>query len=308
MNYEFKINRLAEEFGVTEYSLLGWIKAGNIKAKEGPGRRYMMDIGEYRRICRKFGKKPKLYSSDAVNPGKGEFFGEEAVAPPLTVSGQKSRFAVEPAAANACLTCGTCASACPITGVDDMDPRKAVRMAVLGLDQELIESEWPWKCTMCAKCEQACPANIQIVSLIRSVRGQREREKVPDPIHKGVALCLERGNNLGIPDEDFEFLCMDIGEELAAEGCPGFKTPFEKKNERVLITINSKEPFAEPEDMKFWWKIFYAAKESWTISAVNWEGVNWGLFSGDNAAMKTVVGRIVDNMRRLNCKVLLLPE
>jgi len=48
--------------------------------------------------------------------------------------------------------------------------------------------------------------------------------------------------------------------------------------------------------------------ESWTIASENWEGVNWGLFSGDDAAMKIIVGRIVDNMRRLNCKVLLLPE
>ena len=58
----------------------------------------------------------------------------------------------------------------------------------------------------------------------------------------------------------------------------------------------------------WWWKIFYAAGESWTIASENWEGVNWGLFSGDDDAMRTVVGRIVDNMRRLNCKVLLLPE
>jgi hypothetical protein len=60
--------------------------------------------------------------------------------------------------------------------------------------------------------------------------------------------------------------------------------------------------------MKWWWKIFYAAGESWTISSEYWEGVNWGLFSGDDEAMKTVVGRIVDNMRRLSCEVLLLPE
>jgi hypothetical protein len=77
---------------------------------------------------------------------------------------------------------------------------------------------------------------------------------------------------------------------------------------RVLVTVNSKEPFGEPDDMKWWWKIFYAAGESWTISSEYWEGVNWGLFSGDDESMRTVVGRIVDNMRRLNCKVLLLPE
>ena len=39
-----------------------------------------------------------------------------------------------------------------------------------------------------------------------------------------------------------------------------------------------------------------------------WEGVNWGLFSGDDDAMKTLVGRIVEHMERLECKTLLLPE
>ena len=72
--------------------------------------------------------------------------------------------------------------------------------------------------------------------------------------------------------------------------------------------INSKEPFGEPDDLKFWWRIFYAADESWTIPAENWEGVNWGLFTGDDDAMKIMVGRIVDNMYRLECKKLVLPE
>jgi len=85
-------------------------------------------------------------------------------------------------------------------------------------------------------------------------------------------------------------------------------TPVDKRGARILVTVNSKEPFSEPDDMKWWWKIFYAAGESWTISSENWEGVNWGLFSGDDRAMKTIVGRIVENMRRLNCTALLLPE
>jgi hypothetical protein len=36
--------------------------------------------------------------------------------------------------------------------------------------------------------------------------------------------------------------------------------------------------------------------------------VNWGLFSGDDESMKTLVGRIVEHLERLECKTLLLPE
>ena len=150
--------------------------------------------------------------------------------------------------------------------------------------------------------------NVEIVSMFRTVRGLRERDRVPGPIHKGVVMCLNRGNNLGIPRDDFLFLLEELGEELAEECCPGFRVPVDKKGANILLTVNSKEPFGEPDDMKFWWKIFHAAGEDWTIPSENWEGVNWGLFSGDDESMKIFVGRIVENMYRLECKTVLLPE
>ena len=53
---------------------------------------------------------------------------------------------------NLCLTCGACSSGCPATGLDGMDPRKFLRMAALGLDEEIAKSDWPWMCTMCQRC------------------------------------------------------------------------------------------------------------------------------------------------------------
>jgi Fe-S oxidoreductase len=225
---------------------------------------------------------------------------------PLVLSKrEKRRLASE--YADLCLICGTCTSGCPVSGVDEMDMRKAVRMALLGLDQELIDSRFPWICTLCGRCEYGCPMNIDLLKMLRSTRAHRERDKVPGVMHKGVMMCLERGNNVGIPKEDFLFLLEDLGEELAEE-LPGFEVPVDKKGAKILVTINSKEPFAEPEDMFFWWKIFYAAQESWTTTSDNWEGVNWGLFTGDDDSMKEIVGRIVENYKKLECEYLLLPE
>ncbi len=307
MMYEFKVSEMAEEFGVHRNTIRNWINAGTLPAKEGPGRKYLMKFQDYQTLCEKFGREPLVRPTNNIDLKTINPIDQQEVEP-IALNEPGSEFALDASMADACLTCGSCASACPISGVDGLDPRKIVRMAVLGMDKELLESNWPWKCTMCAKCEEACPANIQIIALMRKIRGSRDRDLVPGPIHKGVAMCLERGNNLGIPKDDFLFLCEDLGEELAEEECPGFKTPIDVNGARVLVQVNSKEPFAEPDDMKWWWKIFYAAGESWTISSEHWEGVNWGLFSGDDEAQKIVVGRIVDNMRRLNCKVLLLPE
>ena len=42
---------------------------------------------------------------------------------------------------NLCLTCGACSSGCPATGLENMDPRKFLRMAALGLDEEILTSD-----------------------------------------------------------------------------------------------------------------------------------------------------------------------
>ena len=91
--------------------------------------------------------------------------------------------------ADLCLACGTCSAGCPITGSRGFDPRKIVRMVLMGRDAELIESKLPWLCTLCGKCEYACPMGINIAQLVRTARGMVDREKVPGMIQKGIELA-----------------------------------------------------------------------------------------------------------------------
>ncbi len=208
-----------------------------------------------------------------------------------------------------CLGCGTCSAGCPMTGVEGFDPRRIVRMVLTGLDRELIDSKLPWLCTMCAKCEYACPMGINIVNLVRTARSMVERSRVPGQIHKGVEMALKTGNNLGLPTEDFVFIVEDVAEEMAEEeGFSDFRIQLDKKGAGLLHTLHNKLVNTQNEDLVHWWKIFHLAGEDFTIPRENWEGVNWGLFSGDNEAMKTLVGRIVEHMDRLEIKNLMYPE
>lgn len=309
MIYEVKVNELAEEFGVHRNTIRNWINSGALPAQEGPGRRYQIQWEDYKQLCDKFGREPRIAPEPSLK-AESPLMPKEASAslPSIRLGPKTNPLYTRPVLADICLTCGSCAGACPIAGVDDLDPRKIIRMAFLGLDDELLASDWPWKCTMCGKCEVVCPMNVEILQLMRRIRSRCDREKVPAALQRGVETCLERGNNLGIPKDDFILLLKELGEELAETSCPGFVTPIDVRGARMLVTINSKQPFAEPESMTWWWKIFHAAGESWTISSENWEGVNWGLYSGDYSAMRTMVERIVDNIVRLNCKALLLPE
>ena len=208
-----------------------------------------------------------------------------------------------------CVTCGLCASSCPVSGIDGFDPRMLVRMVSLGLVEDLVDARWPWICTMCGKCENVCPMQIDIPDLVRRIRSKREREKVPGILHKGLVAALETGNNLRLPKEDFIFIIKDVAEEVAEEpGFEGFEAPIDKKGANLLTTIHNKLVNTHTEDLKHWWKIFHAAKEDWTVTSENWEGTNWGYFTGDDNAMKVIVGRIVDQMERLEIKNLLCPE
>lgn len=231
---------------------------------------------------------------------------------PILIDKENRKIGTSPELADVCFTCGTCASGCPATNlVPGWDPRKAIRAIALGLEQEVVDSKWPWVCTLCGRCQYACPMGVQLIKTFRTCRIMRARDEVPDPLHRGTIMNLERGNNLGIPTEDFLFLLADVGvemEEDEKQPCPGFYVPVDKEGANLIVTVNSKEPFAEPDDMKFWWRIFYAAREDWTISSVNWEGVNWGLFSGDDENWKIQVGRVLENARRLKVKTILYPE
>jgi hypothetical protein len=114
---------------------------------------------------------------------------------------------------------------------------------------------------------------------------------------------------LGLPTEDFRFIIEDVASEMAQEeGFEGFTVPMDKEGANLLHTLHNKLVNTQNEDLVHWWKIFHVAREDFTIPSENWEGVNWGLFSGDDEAMKVFVGRIVAHMEKLNIRNLMYPE
>ncbi len=304
-----QIGKLAEQLGVHRNTIRNWIRSGKLPARSVPGKRYLITEEQFNKLCHAFGLDPSTIEVRRIPSTAGTDKETPESQAPCKELGRRTRhLRPSPQWADVCVTCGSCASACPLSGVDGLDPRKVVRLAVLGLEAELIASQWPWKCTLCGKCEETCPMNVEIVALIRTVRGLRDRHEVPGPLHKGLQMCLKRGNNLGIPREDFLALCEDLADELVEEGYQDFRAPIDVEGARLLVTVNSKEPFADPDDMKPLWKILHVAGESWTIPSDHWEMVNWAYFTGDDDAMRILVKRVVDAMHRLKCRTLLLPQ
>jgi Fe-S oxidoreductase len=211
---------------------------------------------------------------------------------------------------NLCLTCGTCTNGCPVTGgegAEGLDARKVLRMLAFGMVDEVVESKFPWLCTGCGRCVHACPMGIDIVGIMAHMKHLRPRDKVPGILHKGVENVLKTGNNMAIPQEDYFFLMSDMGRELTEE-LPGFYVPIDKDDAKILFFPNSKEVFSDNDDMIWWWKIFYAARENWTIPSENWEAVDWGLFTGNYEATKILAQRKIELMKRHQIERMIMPD
>lgn len=213
---------------------------------------------------------------------------------------------------NLCLTCGACSSGCPATGLEDMDPRKFLRMAALGLDDEILKSDWPWMCTMCQRCIYVCPMKIDIPQLVYNIRGKRPREERPKGILGSCDMALrnESCSAMGATPEDFQFVVEDVLEEYR-EAQPEFKdmqAPIDKQGAEFFLNQNSREPVTEPDEMVPLWKILHLAGIDWTYGSKGWGGENYCLFLSDNEGWEHITRTTAKQADDLGCKVYLNTE
>ena len=209
-----------------------------------------------------------------------------------------------------CLTCGTCASGCPATGMMDMDPRKLIRMAVLGMDDELAKHPWVWVCTMCKRCQDACPMNINIPQLVFHLRSQWPREERPKGILGSCDHHLRsRGGAMGVSVEDFKFVVEDLAEELREQdGFADFEAHVDKEGAMFALNQNSREPVTEPDELLPLWKILHTVGADWTYYSEMWAGENYCMFLADDKAWEEIIRAQAEHVDKLGCRYLVNTE
>ena len=92
-----------------------------------------------------------------------------------------------------CFSCGTCTAACPAARVDDeFNPRRIIRMALLGMRKEVLSSPVLWLCTQCSACGFRCPQNVKFVDIMAALRRMaiKEGHFPEDTIEKIESLDL----------------------------------------------------------------------------------------------------------------------
>jgi heterodisulfide reductase subunit C len=103
-----------------------------------------------------------------------------------------------------CFQCGTCSVVCPVGAEDDRyDPRKIIRMALLGMRTEVLSSDFLWLCSACYSCHERCPQNVMITSLVAAIQYIAMKEGyIHSSIDASIDLLDKHGRMVEIDEFD----------------------------------------------------------------------------------------------------------
>jgi heterodisulfide reductase subunit C len=90
-----------------------------------------------------------------------------------------------------CFACGTCTAGCPVREIDSKyNPRKIIRMVILGMRKEVLESDFIWLCSTCYTCYDRCPQGVHLTSIMKALRNIAAREGHVHPAFREQARLV----------------------------------------------------------------------------------------------------------------------
>jgi len=237
---------------------------------------------------------------------------------------------------NSCVHCGLCAESCIYYQADPSEhyvPAKKVDIVAsiyrryntfLGrnvpwltkardLDDSTIEEMVDLlygSCTTCGRCTSHCSIGIDINYVVRKGREMLARMGyVPKTLQATVNAAMETGNNMGIPTEEFvdtiKWLEDDLKYEVNDEKAD---IPLDVKGRDLMYTLNPREPKFFPLSISAMAKVFYAAKESWSLSTKMYDVTNYAFFSGNMDEANVIAQRMDVEMKNMGSKKCILAE
>lgn len=91
-----------------------------------------------------------------------------------------------------CFQCGTCSGTCPVRAMNEKyNPRKIIRMTLLGMRKEVLCSDFIWLCSTCYSCHERCPQNVRIPDLMMALRNIAIKEGNVHPMYKAYVETLD---------------------------------------------------------------------------------------------------------------------
>lgn len=81
-----------------------------------------------------------------------------------------------------CIQCGVCAGSCHARFAMDHSPMQVLKMAHLGLKQDVLSSSTIWICASCYTCASRCPRGLNIPAIMSGFKNMAIENNVPAPI------------------------------------------------------------------------------------------------------------------------------
>jgi Fe-S oxidoreductase len=238
---------------------------------------------------------------------------------------------------NSCVHCGLCASSCHYHRMDStLENIPAHKLELIAsvfkghftamgrlapglvgakpFDREMAKA---WvdavfgRCSLCGRCSINCTIGIAMPRIFRAARAALGAMGLTPPdLQATVDNALQHGNNMAVTRSDWVETVQWIEEELQMEtGDPEAKLPLDKQGAKILFTVNPREPKFFPLSLQASAKVFWAAKEDWTLASDGgWDLTNYGLFNCNDEQAGTITQNLVDAMARLGCRTLVIGE
>ncbi len=94
-----------------------------------------------------------------------------------------------------CFACGTCTAGCPVRRFNQrFNPRRIIRMVLLGMREEVLGEPFVWLCATCFTCQERCPQGVRISDLMRALKNLAlRRGNMPEGIPIQARLLAEKG-------------------------------------------------------------------------------------------------------------------
>jgi len=81
-----------------------------------------------------------------------------------------------------CFACGLCTASCPVSEIDpEYNPRRIIRMVLLGMREKVLSSDFIWLCSQCYTCQAHCPQNVNFSDVMKALRNMAVREGYVHP-------------------------------------------------------------------------------------------------------------------------------
>lgn len=137
-----------------------------------------------------------------------------------------------------CFSCGTCTASCPVREVTDRyNPRRIIRMAILGLKEEVLSSDFIWLCSACYTCHERCPQDVRITDLMNAIKNIAIREGYVHPSFKKQAELLSEHGRLYEISEFENQKRSEYGLPALQEQAADIQKIFEATNVDRLVKV-----------------------------------------------------------------------